>query len=155
MDIILTHNHMDFDALSSLVAASKLHEEAAMVLPKQQNDQVQQFLAIYRDSFPFLTENEVNWEDVHHVILTDVNTLRRTVAHQKNVSPTTITVYDHHPLSRPHLPQRDVHHDRLLRGALVDQPPTLRDRGHICGARLGDRLCGRPAARPTQLQSIG
>ncbi|MDA3129167.1 CBS domain-containing protein [Aliibacillus thermotolerans] len=100
MDIILTHNHMDFDALSSLVAASKLHEEAAMVLPKQQNDQVQQFLAIYRDSFPFLTENEVNWEDVHHVILTDVNTLRRTVAHQKNVSPTTITVYDHHPLSQ-------------------------------------------------------
>lgn len=98
MDIILTHNHMDFDALSSLVLASKLHEEAFMVLPKQQNEQVKQFLAIYRDSFPFMTEDEVNWEKVEHIILTDVNTLRRTVAHQKNVTPKRVTIYDHHPL---------------------------------------------------------
>ena len=79
MEIILTHENMDFDALASLVAASKLHPHAKMVLPSLQSDQVKQYLAIYRDSFSFLSASQVAWEEITHVILTDVNTITRTV----------------------------------------------------------------------------
>ncbi|WP_026699946.1 CBS domain-containing protein [Salibacterium aidingense] len=98
MEIILTHEHMDFDALASMVAASSLHEGASMVLSKQQSEQVQQYLAIYRDSFPFVSEEHIIWENVDHIILTDTPSLDRTIASFLTKSTIPVTVYDHHPL---------------------------------------------------------
>ncbi|SDI26336.1 CBS domain-containing protein [Alteribacillus bidgolensis] len=98
MEIILTHDQVDFDALASMVAASKLYPQAAMVLPKQQSEQVRHYLALYRDNFNFSAENDIDWEKVSHVILTDVAHLSRTEARSTLPSGIPITVYDHHPL---------------------------------------------------------
>ncbi|MFB4162765.1 CBS domain-containing protein [Alteribacillus sp. JSM 102045] len=98
MEIILSHNQIDFDALASMVAASKLYPEAKMVLPKQQSEQVRQYLAIYRDSFDFISDQTICWKEVNHVILTDVAALDRTEAQSKLPGDIPMTVYDHHPL---------------------------------------------------------
>ncbi|WP_185819778.1 CBS domain-containing protein [Salibacterium salarium] len=99
MDVILSHNHMDFDALASMVAASRIYPNASMVLSNQQSEQVQEYLAIYRDSFPFVSEEKILWQDVDHIILTDVSTLDRTIASSVSTSNVAVTVYDHHPLN--------------------------------------------------------
>ncbi|WP_240374844.1 CBS domain-containing protein [Bacillus piscicola] len=99
MKIILTHDHMDFDALASLVAASKLYPAAKMLLPKLQSEQVKKYLAIYRDSFAFSSFKQVDWEETDHLILTDVASVKRTEGASKWKDSMEVTVYDHHPLA--------------------------------------------------------
>ena len=57
-EVILTHEHTDFDALASLLAASLLYPDAYPVLPHQLNRNVREFLALYRNHFPFVTHKD-------------------------------------------------------------------------------------------------
>ena len=99
--IILTHEHADFDALASLLAAAKLYPQATPVLPRQLNRNLEAFLAVYRDVLPFVRLEDLPRRRVDHVILVDaqnVQPVRGMGAHATGL------IIDHHPLMRDLLP---------------------------------------------------
>jgi tRNA nucleotidyltransferase (CCA-adding enzyme) len=71
MEIAVTHKNADFDALSSLVAASIIYPEAVPLLPKTLNPNVRAFLSIHKDLFRFSHSDEIDPEDVDRVIVVD------------------------------------------------------------------------------------
>ncbi|SFL53888.1 CBS domain-containing protein [Salibacterium qingdaonense] len=99
MEVILSHENMDFDALASMAAASALYPNAVMVLSGRQSEQVKQYLAIYRDHFPFIPEEDAPWDDVNHIIVTDTPSLERTPGAFLEEDDILVTVFDHHTLS--------------------------------------------------------
>lgn len=97
--IILTHEHADFDALASLLAAARLYPHAIPVLPHQCNRNLDAFLAVYRDVLPFQRSEDLPRRRVEHVILVDT----QTVQHVRGMGPAptaTGLIIDHHPLMR-------------------------------------------------------
>lgn len=102
MQIIISHVNTDFDALSSMIAAKKLHPNAQLVISTQQDNRVRRFLNIYRDTFDFIYDHEVEWEKVTYLILVDVASLNRIgqFSHLLNTDQLHVTVYDHHPVSK-------------------------------------------------------
>ena len=71
MEIVVTHKNADFDALSSLVAASIVYPEAKALLPRTLNPNVRAFLSIHKDLFPFSFSRDINQEEVNRVIVVD------------------------------------------------------------------------------------
>lgn len=72
-EVILTHEHTDFDALASLLAASMLFPGALPVLPRRLNRNVQSFLENYRDELPFIHPRDVPRGQVSRAIFVDTN----------------------------------------------------------------------------------
>lgn len=98
MQAILTHEHADFDAVASLLAAHKLHPEAVPVLPRQMNRNVRDFITLYRDALPFRRADELPRERVDHVIVVDTQTFQ---ALRRMGPETTGQFIDHHPKQEP------------------------------------------------------
>ena len=100
MQVILTHEHTDFDALASLLAASLLYPDAFPVLPRRLNRNVASFLALYRNHFPFITHEDLPRDSVERAILVDT----RAVNFVKGMDHSTPqTIIDHH-VNRDPLP---------------------------------------------------
>ncbi len=97
MDIIVTHEHADFDALASLLAAAKLHPGAVAVLPRQMNRNLQEFLALYRDEFPFVAPADLPRQRVDRVIVVDTQTFAPP---RRIPADVPVQIIDHHPLAR-------------------------------------------------------
>ncbi len=92
-EVILTHEHTDFDALASLLAAALLFPGATPVLPYQLNRNVRDFLALYRNQFPFVKPKELRRGRITRAILVDT----RTVNLPKGThDDTQFFVIDHH-----------------------------------------------------------
>ncbi|MBB5173989.1 CBS domain-containing protein [Texcoconibacillus texcoconensis] len=98
MQLILSHNHLDFDGLASMIAAKKLHPQSMMVLPHKRSSAVDHFLAIYKDAFAFHNEKKVDWKAIDKVILVDTANLARTGFKKINNLKDGVSfhVYDHH-----------------------------------------------------------
>lgn len=93
--VILTHEHTDFDALASLLGASLLFPEARPLLPYQMNRNVREFVALYRNQFPFLHPKELARTEIDQVILVDT----RSANLPKGISEETkFQIIDHHSL---------------------------------------------------------
>ncbi len=91
--IILTHEHTDFDALASLLGAALLFPETIPILPHQLNRNVSEFLALYRNQFPFVEAKELPRGTVEQIILVDT----RRANLPKGVQETTrYQIIDHH-----------------------------------------------------------
>ncbi len=76
MQIILTHEHADFDAIASLLGAHKLYPNAVPVLPHRINRNVQAFLSLYRTELPFVAPATLpRGQHVRRVILVDTQSL--------------------------------------------------------------------------------
>lgn len=98
MHVILTHEHTDFDALASLLAATLLYPDALPVLPRRMNRNVSNFLALYRNQFPFITYRDLPRGPVTRAILVDT----RSVNFVKGMDNTTPqTIIDHHVNKEP------------------------------------------------------
>ncbi|MFM8321287.1 MAG: CBS domain-containing protein, partial [Chloroflexota bacterium] len=95
MQIILTHEQADFDALASLLGASLLYEQAIPVLPRRLNRNVRAFLALYGVELPFMDPRELPAQGIDKVYLVDTQAMVsiRGMAHE-----TRVEVIDHHPL---------------------------------------------------------
>ncbi|MCB0064605.1 MAG: DHH family phosphoesterase, partial [Caldilineaceae bacterium] len=94
-NVILTHEHTDFDALASLLGAALLFPDLLPVLPYQMNRNVREFLALYRNQFPFLHPKELPRGTVEQVLLVDT----RSANLPKGIEETTrFQVIDHHSL---------------------------------------------------------
>ncbi len=106
MEIILTHENADFDALASLLGASRLHPGAVPVLPHRLNRNLRDFLTLYWDELPFIQPDDLPRRPIERIILVDT----QTFSPPKGVrAETEVRIIDHHPLSRelaPHMTYR-------------------------------------------------
>lgn len=92
-EVILTHEHTDFDVLALLFGASLLFPDALPVLPYGINRNVASFPALYKNHFPFLSSRELSKGTVSHAIFVD--TIKAN--HPKGMqNETNFTVIDHH-----------------------------------------------------------
>lgn len=99
MNIILSHNNLDFDALASMIAAKKLYPNAVPVLPSRVTSEVEHFITIYKNVFPFLRTNECNWDSVEKIILVDTAYIDDQLPESLHELP--LIIYDHHELAEP------------------------------------------------------
>lgn len=95
MNIILTHEQADFDALASLLGAYLINDTAIPVLPRRLNRNVRAFLTLYGMDLPFIDPRDLPGGPVENVILVDTQSI---VSIKGMGSYTRVKVIDHHPL---------------------------------------------------------
>ena len=93
MQIILTHEQADFDAIASMLGASMLHREAIAVLPNNINRNVRNFLHLYTNELPFKERDHLSKAPIQFVTLVDTQSLVTIKGLNKN---TKYHVIDHH-----------------------------------------------------------
>lgn len=94
MNVILTHEQADFDALGALLGAWLLDETASAVLPARLNRNVKRFLNLYSTELSFVEFRDLPSEPVQKVTLVDTQSL---VTLKGFSSKTSVQVIDHHP----------------------------------------------------------
>jgi tRNA nucleotidyltransferase (CCA-adding enzyme) len=94
MNIILTHEQADFDAVGGLLAASILQPDSIPILPNRINRNVQAYLNMYGDHLPFQDFASLRKQKVSNLTLVDTQSLPSVAGHSPQ---TTIQVIDHHP----------------------------------------------------------
>lgn len=95
MNIILTHEQSDFDAVAALFGAWLLDETATPVLATRLNRNVRQFLNLYGFELPFVEARDLSAENVESVTLVDTQSL---ITLKGINQQTKVRVIDHHPL---------------------------------------------------------
>ncbi|HIE25312.1 MAG TPA: hypothetical protein EYP74_04850 [Anaerolineales bacterium] len=116
MQIILTHEHTDFDALASLFGAHLLNEKFIPVLPRQLNRNLRTFLTLYGHEFPFIEQRDLSGAKIDEVLLVDTQSLVTIKGMGKK---TRVRVLDHHPL------RDDLPDDWNLRIEIIGATATL------------------------------
>jgi tRNA nucleotidyltransferase (CCA-adding enzyme) len=101
MDLITTHTNADMDALASMVAAQKIYPGAVMVFPGILSRNVEEFMALHKDTLNVMSVSNINAAEIDRIILVDTRTPGRldklaALCRQPGVE---IHVYDHHPKS--------------------------------------------------------
>jgi tRNA nucleotidyltransferase (CCA-adding enzyme) len=104
MEIAVTHDNADFDALAALVGARLLYPGALMVLGTSRGSaELSAFLAVHRHRFPTVSPGDVDPAGVRRVILVDVRRAGRLksygalTAHLGKDPSIDVHVFDHHP----------------------------------------------------------
>jgi tRNA nucleotidyltransferase (CCA-adding enzyme) len=59
LEVILTHENADFDAVASLLGASKLFPTATPVLPRRVNRNGLAFVSLYGTELPFVQPDDL------------------------------------------------------------------------------------------------
>jgi len=99
-EVITTHINADFDALASMLAASKLYPEATLVFPGSQEKGLRNFF-IHTASYVFNSTKirHVDLEGVRRLILVDTRQRSRIGRFAEIVDNDEVEVhiYDHHP----------------------------------------------------------
>lgn len=93
MQVILTHEQADFDAIAALLAAHILNERALPVLPRRINRNVRAFLNLYGAELPFIEARDLPPEDIDIVTLVDTQSLITLKGMKED---TLVHVIDHH-----------------------------------------------------------
>jgi tRNA nucleotidyltransferase (CCA-adding enzyme) len=97
MEIVTSHENTDFDGLASMLGAVKLYPKAIPVLPQRLNRNLQDFLALYRDEFPFAQREDIPRGRMSLLIVVDTQSMPSL----KGLSDETeVRFIDHHPLER-------------------------------------------------------
>jgi tRNA nucleotidyltransferase (CCA-adding enzyme) len=102
MQIVVTHEMADFDALAAAVAAQKLHAGAQIVLGRRLGREVRAFLALHKDRFPTVKLGDLDQAGVRGLILVDVRRRSRLselaeLLGRADRGEVEIHIYDHHP----------------------------------------------------------
>jgi tRNA nucleotidyltransferase (CCA-adding enzyme) len=100
MQIILTHEQADFDALASLLGAHLAFEGTVPVIPRKLNRNVRAFITLYGMELPFVDPRDLPVESIGKVILVDTQSM---ISVKGMHSDTQVQVIDHHP-TREELP---------------------------------------------------
>jgi tRNA nucleotidyltransferase (CCA-adding enzyme) len=96
MQVILTHEQSDFDAVASQLGAFLLQDSVFAVLPQTLNRNVREFLRLYAADLPFISAGDLPKESITAVTLVDTQSLITIKGLKKN---TRIFVIDHHKKS--------------------------------------------------------
>lgn len=100
VDVITTHVNADFDALASMVAASKLYPDAMLVLPGAQERNLRNFFVESTCYFfNFVKLKNVPMDRVRRLILVDTRQADRigALAALLKDPDLEVHIYDHHP----------------------------------------------------------
>lgn len=98
MDVILTHENADFDAVASLLGASKLFPAATPVLPRRINRNGRAFLALYGAELPLVAPDDLpRRRKIRHAILVDTQGLTTLKGMARDLQ---VDIIDHHELDR-------------------------------------------------------
>ncbi|MFC2060929.1 DHH family phosphoesterase [Elusimicrobiota bacterium] len=98
LKIITTHTGADFDALSSLIAASKLYPDAYIFIPGSPERKVREYLD--SEYFPgnMISYGEMQNENLELLVIVDTRYLSRLGRIREFITDETeIHMYDHHP----------------------------------------------------------
>ncbi len=95
MDVILTHEQADFDAIAAMLGFHLHQPSAVAVLPLSLNLNVQDFLKQYRGALPFVRRQDLDKETVQRAYLVDTQSLNTIKGMNQS---TEIIVLDHHDL---------------------------------------------------------
>ena len=93
MQLILTHEQADFDAMASLLGASIIQKDAIPVMPRILNRNVQSFMELYGDGLPFVKFQDLPKENIETVTLVDSQSL---ITIKGLTKKTKIYIIDHH-----------------------------------------------------------
>lgn len=93
MELILTHDNADFDAVASQLAAHKLMPGAIPVLPSRINRNVRHFTALYWDELPYAHAKDLPKEPVERVVVVDTQTVQSV---RGMGDDTPVAIIDHH-----------------------------------------------------------
>ncbi|MGB9301086.1 MAG: DHH family phosphoesterase, partial [Anaerolineae bacterium] len=97
MEIVTSHENTDFDGLASMLGAVKLYPKAIPVLPQRLNRNLQDFLALYGDEFPFARREDIPRGRIRLMIVVDT----QSIPSLKGLSDETeVRFIDHHLLER-------------------------------------------------------
>ncbi|MHB1043181.1 MAG: CBS domain-containing protein [Eubacteriales bacterium] len=101
MDIITTHTNTDLDALASMVAAQKLYPGSVMVFPGKLSRNVEEFMALHKDTLNVRAVRDIEPDLVETVILVDTKSPGRLakLAELLERPGVEVHIYDHHPRS--------------------------------------------------------
>ncbi len=98
MDIITSHNNLDFDGLAAMVGAYKLYPDSKLLLPEQISNNVKAFLALYKDTFPFIEKITFDPNSIHRLIIVDTRDINRLSFLKEFLDASEeLILYDHHP----------------------------------------------------------
>ena len=97
VEVILTHENADFDAIASLLGAGKLFPTAIPVLPRRINRNGSAFLQLYGAELPFVPPDDLRREEIDRAILVDTQSL---VTLKGMESDLKVDIIDHHKLDR-------------------------------------------------------
>jgi len=98
MDLIVTHNNADFDALGSVIAAQKIYPNSKLFLPGSAEKSVREFLTLTKDKIHIETEKTCDFKEIEKLIIVDTR-------HRSRISKAAmlldqkieVHIYDHHP----------------------------------------------------------
>ncbi len=100
MDVIVTHEQADFDALAASLGAYLMNEKAHPLAPRRVNRNVRAFLTLYGAELPYIDARDLPPGPIATITLVDTQSLITL----KGVNQRTqVQVVDHHQL-RPGLP---------------------------------------------------
>lgn len=135
VQIVITHELADFDALSSAVAAQKLYPGSQIVLAGSVGPEVSNYLALHKDRFVTVRLGEFDPLAVTRVIAVDVRVRGRL----KDYEPifkrrdaghaVELIIYDHHPATPEDL-VGDEEHVEPVGSATTLLVERLRAAGH-------------------------
>lgn len=94
MQVIITHEQADFDAVASLLAAYLLNKDAIPVLPFKINRNVRAFLTLYGSDLPFVEYKDLPARGIDSVMLVDTQAMQSIRGLTSDVH---VFCLDHHP----------------------------------------------------------
>ncbi len=97
VNVVITHENGDFDALASLAAAAKLNPGSVIIMPEPLQPNVRSFINLYRDLLPLSEPGELD-KGINSVVVVDTNQKNRLGKWSSILDRAKqVTVYDHHP----------------------------------------------------------
>ncbi len=75
MQVILTHEQADFDAVASLLGAAILQKNSTAILPNIMNRNVKNFIHLYNADLPFTLIEDLPRTPIESVTLVDTQSL--------------------------------------------------------------------------------
>ncbi|HXL01616.1 MAG TPA: CBS domain-containing protein [Candidatus Atribacteria bacterium] len=98
MQIVVSHEGTDFDALASMFAVTRLFPGTQMVIWGTVNRNVRHFLSLYGNFFPILKEKEVDWEKVNKIYVVDTAYWERLNKAGELIrdGKVEVVIFDHH-----------------------------------------------------------
>jgi tRNA nucleotidyltransferase (CCA-adding enzyme) len=117
MEVILTHDNADLDAVASLLGASKLNPDATPVLPRRVNRNGRAFISLYGAELPFVELADLpRRRKITRAILVDTQGLVTIKGMGRDLK---VDVIDHHE------PDHDLPEGWVLTGEMLGATTTL------------------------------
>jgi len=118
MEAILGHQNLDFDCVSSMVAAQKIHPDSNIFLQPTSEGNVLEYLNLYRHHFSFQRHSQFDLDVLETVIVVDTNRRSRLGPYEEAIDAADrIVVYDHHPPEQSNIDADEYYFDSV--GALI------------------------------------